>query len=185
MSSRLVCAFVASILTGGLFISVGAQTKGTPEKYDATAINMGSGPGMAGRVLLSVERWTTAKEREDLLRVFKEKGSDKLLDALIDMPKAGYIRFPNTLAWDLRYAYETPLPEGGRRVVFVTDRPISGREAVNQPRTTDYPLHPDRNPLSQERRRRGQDVGGDQDHLEQGQPDDGARELRDRAGAAD
>ena len=117
MSSRLVCAFVASILTGGLFISVGAQTKGTPEKYDATAVNMGSGPGMAGRVLLSVERWTTAKEREDLLRVFKEKGSDKLLDALIDMPKAGYIRFPNTLAWDLRYAYQTPLPEGGRRVV--------------------------------------------------------------------
>ncbi len=139
MSSRLVCAFVASILTGGLFISVSAQTKGTPEKYDATAVNMGSGPGMAGRVLLSVERWTTAKEREDLLRVFKEKGSDKLLDALIDMPKAGYIRFPNTLAWDLRYAYETPLPEGGRRVVLVTDRPISGREAVNQPRTTDYP----------------------------------------------
>jgi hypothetical protein len=139
MRSRLATAIVASILTGGMFIGVSAQTKGTPEKYNATAINMGSGPAMAGRVLLSVDRWTTAKERENLLRVFQEKGPDKLLDALQDMPKAGYIRLPNTLAWDLRYAFETPLPEGGRRVVLITDRPISMREAVNNPRTTDYP----------------------------------------------
>ena len=140
MSSRLATAFVASILTGGLFISVSAQTKGTPEKYNATAVNMGSGPGMAGRVLLSVDRWTTDKERENLLRVFTEKGPDRAFDVLQDMPKAGYIRLPNTLAWDLRYAFETPLPEGGRRVVLVTDRPISMREAVNNPRTTDYPF---------------------------------------------
>jgi hypothetical protein len=141
---RSLRLFAAAVLCGaivpvGLLARVGAQTTGMPERYDATAVNMGSGPGMAGRVLLSIDRWTTAKERESLLRVFQEKGHDKLLDALQDMPKAGYIRLPTTLAWDLRYAFETPLPESGRRVVLITDRPISMREAVNNPRTTDYP----------------------------------------------
>jgi hypothetical protein len=144
ISGRSLRRFAAVVLCGaivpvGLLARVGAQTTGKPERYDATAVNMGSGPGMAGRVLLSIDRWTTAKERESLLRVFQEKGHDKLLDALQDMPKAGYIRLPTTLAWDLRYAFETPLPEGGRRVVLITDRPISMREAVNNPRTTDYP----------------------------------------------
>lgn len=127
------------IVAAGLFVRVDAQTK-APERYNATAINMGSGPGMTGRVLLSVDRWTTPKERENLLRVFAEKGPDRLLDALQDMPKVGYIRLPNTLAWDLHYAFETPLPEGGRRVVLATDRPIGFEEARTQPRRIDYPF---------------------------------------------
>ena len=56
------------------------------------------------------------------------------------MPKAGYIRTPQTLAWDLRYAHQNPLDEGGRRIVVATDRPIGFREARNQPRTMDYPF---------------------------------------------
>ena len=135
-----VVAVCGAIVATGMFVRVSAQTKGTPEKYDATAINMGSGPGMAGRVLIAVDRWSTEKEREALLKVFAEKGPDKLLDAIIDNPKTGYIRLPQTLAWDLRYAYETPLPEGGRRVVLITDRRISMAEAVNNPRVSDYPF---------------------------------------------
>jgi hypothetical protein len=134
-----VVAVSGLLVAVAMLVGVSAQTQGQPEKYNATAINMGSGPAMAGRVLVSVDRWTTAKERENLLRVFAEKGPDKLLDALQDQKSTGTIRLPNTLAWDLRYAYATPLPEGGRRVVLVTDRPISMREAVNNPRTTDYP----------------------------------------------
>ena len=56
------------------------------------------------------------------------------------MPKVGYIRTPETLAWDLRYAHQFKLDEGGRRIVLATDRPIGFREAVNQPRTIDYPF---------------------------------------------
>jgi len=144
MSVRTLRRF--SVLAGcGVFVTVGmllrvsAQTSGAPEKYNATAINMGSGPAAAGRVLIAVDKWTTPKEREALLTVFVQKGPDKLLDALQDNPKVGYIRLPQTLAWDLRYAFESPLPEGGRRVVLVTDRPISFKEAVNNPRVSDYP----------------------------------------------
>jgi hypothetical protein len=117
-----------------------AQTNGVKQKYSATAINMGSGPSGMGTVLISIERWSTAKEREGLLKVLAEKGPEKLLDVLQDNQKTGYIRLPNTIAWDLRYAFESPLPDGGRRVVLVTDRPISFAEARNQPRSIDYPF---------------------------------------------
>ena len=40
------------------------------------------------------------------------------------MPKAGYIRTPNTLAWDIRYARQNPMEDGGRQIVVGTDRPI-------------------------------------------------------------
>jgi len=135
--SATVCGvIVAAAMSGG----ADAQTAGVPEKYNATAVNMGSGPSGAGRVLVSVEKWSTPQEREQLLTVFREKGPNKLLDALMDMPKVGYLRLPTTLAWDLRYAFQTPLPEGGRRVILITDRPITMNEARNNPRTTDYPF---------------------------------------------
>ena len=66
--------------------------------------------------------------------------TEALLDALEDNKSVGSLKFPNTLAWDLRYAYETPLPDGGRRVVLATDRPISMQEAIKNPISTDYPF---------------------------------------------
>lgn len=72
--------FVAVVLCGaivpaGLLARVGAQTTGKPERYNATAVNMGSRARvMAGRVLLPIDRWTTAKERENLLII--RSGSD-------------------------------------------------------------------------------------------------------------
>jgi hypothetical protein len=131
-------ALLGALVVGGLPTPLAAQR--AIERYNATAINMGSGPSLAGRVLVAVTRWTTPAERQKLLTVVVQKGPDKLLDAVQDSPSAGTIRFPNTLAWDLRYAFETPLPDGGRRVVLVTDRPISFREAANNPRVSDYPF---------------------------------------------
>ena len=69
-----------------------------------------------------------------------EKGPEKLLDALQDARPVGHFGAPGKLSWDLRFARRTPLAEGGERVVLVTDRPISFREAVNQPRSFEYPF---------------------------------------------
>jgi hypothetical protein len=140
-ASRLLAAILAgAAITAALSSPVTAQTNGVKESYNATAINMGSGPKGMARVLITVDRWSTAKERESLLKVLVEKGPEKLLDALQDNQKVGFIRLPDTLAWDLRYAFQSPLPEGGRRVVLVTDRPIGFQEARNQPRSIDYPF---------------------------------------------
>ena len=140
LRQSVVAAICGVVVAAGMASRVDAQTKGGPERYNATAINMGSGPAVAGRVLIQVDRWTSPADREKLLKLFVEKGADKLLDALQDSPKVGYIRLPQTLAWDLRYAFESPLPEGGRRVVLVTDRPIGFKEAASSSRRLDYPF---------------------------------------------
>ena len=54
----------------------------------------------------------------------------KLVNALQDMKSVGSIRTPQTLAWDLRYARQFKMDEGGRRIVLVTDRPIGFGEAA-------------------------------------------------------
>jgi len=68
------------------------------------------------------------------------KGPEKLLDVLQDMPRMGYFRTPDSIGWDIHFARRMPLPEGGERVVLVTDRRIGFWEAANQPRSIDYPF---------------------------------------------
>jgi hypothetical protein len=69
-----------------------------------------------------------------------EKGPEKLLSTLQDMKRTGFIRSPNSLGYDLKFARKTSLPDGGERVVLLTDRPIGFWEASHQPRSIDYPF---------------------------------------------
>lgn len=116
----------------------------------AFAVNMGSaGPGGAASVDITVDRWSTAEEREQLITVMLEKGPDALLKALRKQGVKGRFRIPGLkgpdphhlrLGLDLRYAWQVPLPEGGRRIVVIADRYIGFQEARTQPRTMDYPF---------------------------------------------
>jgi hypothetical protein len=138
--SLLLAALVFMLpLAIGLPARADAQTA-LPLKYNATAINMGDARANAGRVFIEIERWSTPDERKNLLNVLAQKGPENLLDTLQRAKKTGYVKLPNTLAWDLRYAFESPLPEGGRRVVLATDRPIGMQEARSNRRTMDYPF---------------------------------------------
>jgi len=74
------------------------------------------------------------------MAVMAEKGPEKLLDALQDMPRVGHFGAPGNLSWDLHFARKVPLPDGGERVVLATDRRIGFWEAANQPRSIDYPF---------------------------------------------
>ena len=56
------------------------------------------------------------------------------------MPRMGYFRAPGNLGWDVHFARKVPLPDGGERVVLVTDRRINFWEAANRPRSIDYPF---------------------------------------------
>jgi len=111
------------------------------ERFTGFAINMNSGPRTAV-IDFTIERWSTDEERNQLLSIIAENRdpTQPLLRALQKMPSVGGIRTQQTLAWDLRYARENKLDEGGRRIVLATDRPIGFREARNQPRTMDYPF---------------------------------------------
>jgi len=122
----------------------GVSAQNVREDFTAFAINMNSGPRTA-TVDFRIERWSTDEERQALLSILIEekdryRANQALLKALQKMPKAGFIRTPDRLAWDLRYARQHPMEDGGRQLVLATDRPIGFWEARNQPRTMDYPF---------------------------------------------
>ena len=112
-------------------------------RFTAFAVNLG-GPGAgragSGTVELVINRWSTAGERDRLMAVLKEKGPEKLLDALTDIPRVGYIRTPDSLGYDLRFAYREPGEDGGEDITVITDRYIGFWEAFYRPRTIDYPF---------------------------------------------
>ena len=134
--------FAAGLLTQGAGIT--AQDKDKKESFTGFAINLNSGPSTA-TVDFTINRYSTDAERDKLLAIIKEEKdvnrmNQQLLSALQRMPKVGFIRTPDRLAWDLRFARQTRLEDGGRQLVMATDRPVGFWEARNRPRTMDYPF---------------------------------------------
>ena len=154
--TRLIPNFLLTAFAVAVALAPAASVSGQNQKESFTgfAINMNSGPN-TGTVDFTIERWSTDAEREQLLSIVKEEKDDirmnqKLLQALQKMPKTGYIKTGNTLAWDLRFARQSKLEDGGRQIVLATDRPIAFAETRNQSRTLDYPftiveIHLDKN----------------------------------------
>jgi hypothetical protein len=114
---------------------------GTPEHFTALAINFDAPAGGGSTMVdIDVNRWSTDAERDRLLATLLESGPDALLKALRDAPKIGAIRTPDSLGYDLRFARREGAPDGGERIVIITDRPIGFWEANNRPRSIDYPF---------------------------------------------
>jgi hypothetical protein len=123
------------------------------EEFTAVAFNTNTRPTQpqpnrpsTAQLNIRIERWSTDAERDKLLAILKQQQSNvastnqELLRALQQMPSVGSIREATTLAWDLRFARQAPLEDGGRRIVLATDRPMPFWEVVNQPRSADYPF---------------------------------------------
>jgi hypothetical protein len=116
----------------------------------AFAVNMSNiGPRGATTIDISIDGWSTPEQREELAKVLLDKGQDALVKVLQKNPVRGRFRIPGItgpdpyhlgLGHDIRYAWQIPLPEGGRRIVLATDRYIGFAEAANRPRTIDYPI---------------------------------------------
>jgi hypothetical protein len=124
-----VCAFPA------------AQTLGRPERFTANAVSLSPQYGTGQQTVeITVDRWSLASDRERLVTALQQKGPDELLKQLQKKKPVGRIRTPDSLGYDLRYAQQMPLPDGGRSIVIATDRPIGFWEATNRPRTFDYPF---------------------------------------------
>jgi hypothetical protein len=117
------------------------QTNGQPERFTANAVSTSPQYGTGQRIVeITVDRWSPNAERERLVATLQTKGPDELLKQLQKNKPVGRIRTPDSLGYDLRYAQQTPLPEGGRMIVIATDRPIGFWEATERPRSIDYPF---------------------------------------------
>ena len=165
MSTSATHAFIRTVLalsvTGVTVFTtlVGAQQAasskpaGTPSEMPTkkeplrfTAFNVSMSTGLSGRTEISIERWTTDAERASLLALVQtatkgEKGQRELLKAVQKIkPRTGYMRTPNSIGWDLKYAVENRLPDGTRQYVVVTDKPMSFAAQASQGAAVDYPF---------------------------------------------
>lgn len=117
-----------------------AQTNGQPERFTANAVSLSTQYGTGQQTVeINVNRWSPSSDRETLIAALM-KSPDELLKQLQKMRPVGTIRTPDSIGYDLHYAQQTPLPEGGRSIVIATDRPIGFWEATNRPRSIDYPF---------------------------------------------
>jgi hypothetical protein len=137
----IVRVVVSAVLAVALLGISGAYAKAWVERFNAFAVDLGA-PGRAssGQVEFVIERYSTDAERDRLLAVLKEKGPDKLLDALQSLPRVGYFRTPNSIGYDIKFARKNPGEDGGEVISLATDRHIGFWEATNRPRTIDYPF---------------------------------------------
>ncbi len=140
--STVIAGFGLAVLSTSVARSQGmSDPLPVPVRLTAFAVNMsGVGGGGASSVDIQIDRWSTDEEREGLINVFVEKGPKNLLSALQKTKRIGYMRLPNTIGYDLHYAREFPLDEGGRRIILATDRHIEYWEARNAGRSMDYPF---------------------------------------------
>ena len=151
-SKGLLAAMGTAVaLSAALLAGAPAQNQAT-EEFTAFAINTNTratGPQTprptTAQLTIRIERWSTDEEQEQLLAIVK-KGENvntmnqELLRAMQRLPRVGFIRGAQTLAWDLRFARQAPLDEGGRRIVIGTDRRMPFWEVRNRPRSFDYPF---------------------------------------------
>ena len=140
MRRIVALAVVGGLLLAGAALAQEQAEKAKPVRFTAFAVNLGSGPN-AGTLDIVLERLSSEEERATLIAAFVEKGQDGLLKALQKVkPRVGFIRTPNSLGYDLQYAFRFVNADGSSRIVISTDRWIGYWEARSSARTMDYPF---------------------------------------------
>jgi hypothetical protein len=118
-----------AILVAPILLVAQAPAPMKIESFTGTTVNLN--PGTGETLKIDVFKWATDAERDALLAVLREKGDSAMAAALEKIPTVGYIWGSGSLGYSLRYAQKLTLPNGGERVIVVTDRPLGswGREA--------------------------------------------------------
>ena len=141
MSRKLRVAASAALgaaLVTFLFASTAAAKDEPILRLRAFAVDLNN-LARTDTIQIVIERWSSPEETQNLKAVLLERGEDKLLSALQKTkPRCGYVRTSTSLGWDVFFARETPLPDGGRKIVLASDRPVGMWEARNSGRSMDY-----------------------------------------------
>jgi hypothetical protein len=100
-----------------------------------TSTQLGSNVG----VQIRISRFSTDEDRQILVKAFKTGQNQGLVDALSKMKSVGRIAITGTVGYDLSYIRAVPTATG-RKIRFVTNRPIRIGEAYNNTPSTAYNL---------------------------------------------
>lgn len=133
---RFVLSGLAAIL---LIASINTSAQ---KKLHISSNAMGTSTQL-GRLVsvdIRVNSYSTAEDQKALLEAFQENGSQGLTNAVDKMASKGRIAVTGTVGYDLNYIREFKMPDGTRKIRFVTDRPIAFGEHWGSTRSLDYAL---------------------------------------------
>jgi hypothetical protein len=139
---RKLQAVAPVVVAAAIFLFAVVSTAQDKATFTGTIVqtqNMRLPGGGTFQIKIVVDQWTSVEERERLLGVFKQGGSEALMKELRNQ-KAGYIVPPAASRWpsweiDVAALIET---EDGKIVRVFTERPIIFGEAYYDTRSKDY-----------------------------------------------
>jgi hypothetical protein len=140
-SGRLVRLLIAvSLVVAGLSVSSAAQTeKPKAEQFSATVYpQAGLFAGRTTDINIYVNGYTPDDEATQLRELLRTKGSDAVLSAVEKMKEKGRVAVVGTTGWGIPVIRQHPTNDGGRRLVFFGNRPLSFFEVRNDTRSRDY-----------------------------------------------
>ncbi len=138
----LLAALVVAVAATAAAGDEPGAAKQKPESFQATAVGGANLRLPGGRTMdftITVEKWTTPEEAQQLLAVLKNQGKEALLKEL-RARRAGFIRPPAIArwpSWEVDVATSGVGPEG-RVVRLFTERPIALEEAYFNTRSKDF-----------------------------------------------
>jgi hypothetical protein len=123
---------LVSLLISGVMI-LGAtpgfsQGRVKPETIEASAMGTGTQMGQVIGITVIIYEYSTPEDRQVLLDAFNKGQNQGLVKALNKMKAVGHIAITGTLGYDLSFIKLIPTPTG-RKIRFVTNRPITFGEA--------------------------------------------------------
>jgi hypothetical protein len=129
-----------ALLLIGLMIALSAPVFAQKaETIEATAMGTGTQLGRNFNIRLVIKDYSTAKERQTLADAFRQGQNQGLVGALRKMRAVGRISLPSTVGYDVSYIRMIPTPTG-RKIRFVTSRPITFGELANNTVSQQYNL---------------------------------------------
>ena len=132
---------IGSLLITGLLIvgSTPGFSANKTETIDATAMGTSTQMGSEFSVTLNIDDYSTQADKQILVEAFQKGGDKGLVNALSKMKAAGHIEVTGALGYDCSYIQMIPTPTG-RKIRFVTNRPLRFGEVYWDTRSTDYNL---------------------------------------------
>jgi hypothetical protein len=134
----LVILLIAGALSSGVTRGF-SQGREKSETIEASSMGTGTQMGQMFGITVILYEYSTPEDRQILMQAFEKGKNQGLVNALSKMRAVGHIAITGTLGYDLSYVRMIPTPTG-RKIRFVTNRPITFAEAWTDSSSQSYNL---------------------------------------------
>lgn len=132
---------IGSLLLIGVWmiVSLPGFAKEKNETIEAQAMGTGTQMGRNIGVKLIIYEFSTPEDRQTLVQAYQKGQNQGLVNALSKMKAVGHVAIAGTIGYDVSFIRLIPTPTG-RKIRFVTNRPIRFGEALTDSQSQYYNL---------------------------------------------